>query len=152
MAEWVDRFTPEPLTWIVLSVQLGMDAFWSALTLNGTRSQRFRSVRRTIFINVAVMGFLSVAGTSVLYLAPDVVSDLLSVPTGVAGMLIVGVVIGLSIPSAVVIWRSLGTISLLASSDPKAGNPAAEAGSSRGLSGRWSSTGWRRCCWRCCSC
>ena len=132
VAEWVDRFTPEPLTWIVLSVQLGMDAFWSALTLNGTRSQRFRSVRRTIFINVAVMGFLSVAGTSVLYLAPDVVSDLLSVPTGVAGMLIVGVVIGLSIPSAVVIWRSLGTISLLASSDPK----SAESGGGSGEQSR----------------
>ncbi len=117
VAGWVDRFTPAPLTWIVLSVQLGMDAFWSALTLNGSRSERFRHVRQTIFINVAAMGFLSVAGTGALYIAPETVSDLLSVPTGVAGMLIVGIVIGLSLPSAVVIWRSLGTIALLSTDD-----------------------------------
>ena len=114
VALWVDRFTPAPLTWIVLSVQLGVDAFWSALSLRGESAKRFRHVRQTIFINAAIMGFLSVAGTGVVYIAPDAVSDMLSVPAGVAGMIIVGVVIGLSIPSAVVIWRSLGTIALLA--------------------------------------
>ncbi len=118
VAVWVDRFTPAPLTWIVLSVQLGVDAFWSALSLRGESGDRFRSVRQTIFINAAIMGFLSVAGTGVVYIAPDAVSELLSVPTGVAAMIIVGIVIGLSIPSAVVIWRSLGTISLLAAQGP----------------------------------
>ena len=127
VAGWVDRFTPAPLTWIVLSVQLGVDAFWSALSLTGESGNRFRSVRQTIFINAAIMGFLSVAGTGVVYIAPDAVSELLSVPAGVAGMIIVGIVIGLSIPSAVVIWRSLGTISLLASQGPDETEDTAEA-------------------------
>ena len=118
VAVWVDRYTPAPMTWIVLSVQLGVDAFWSALSLRGESGARFRSVRQTIFINAAIMGFLSVAGTGVVYIAPDAVSELLSVPTGVAAMIIVGIVVGLSIPSAVVIWRSLGTISLLAAQGP----------------------------------
>ena len=127
VTNWVDRFTPAPMTWIVLSVQLGVDAFWSALSLRGESGDRFRSVRQTIFINAAIMGFLSVAGTGVVYIAPDAVSELLSVPTGVAGMIIVGVIIGLSIPSAVVIWRSLGTISLLASQGSDDTEAAAEA-------------------------
>jgi len=127
VANWVDRFTPAPLTWIVLSVQLGVDAFWSALSLRGDSGDRFRSVRQTIFINAAIMGFLSVAGTGVVYIAPDAVSELLSVPTGVAGMIIVGVVIGLSIPSALVIWRSLGTISLLAAEGSSERGDTAEA-------------------------
>ena len=127
VAIWVDRFTPAPLTWIVLSVQLGVDAFWSALSLRSESGNRFRSVRQTIFINAAIMGFLSVAGTGVLYIAPNAVSELLSVPTGVAAMIIVGIVIGLSIPSAVVIWRSLGTISLLAAQGSDETEAVAEA-------------------------
>ncbi len=127
VTNWVDRFTPAPMTWIVLSVQLGVDAFWSALSLRGESGDRFRSVRQTIFINAAIMGFLSVAGTGVVYIAPDAVSELLSVPTGVAAMIIVGVVIGLSTPSAVVIWRSLGTISLLAAQSSSETGEEAEA-------------------------
>ena len=118
VARFVDRFTPAQLTWIVLAVQLGVDAFWSAISLNREGSERFQHVRQTIFINVGIMGFLSAAGTGVLYLAPDRLSDLLSLPTGVVGMIIVGVIIGLCIPSAVVTWRSLGTIALISFNDP----------------------------------
>ena len=64
-------------------------------------------------MNVAVIGFLSAAGTGVLYIAPESVGNLLSVPSEVAVLITVGVVTGLSIPSAIVIWRSLGTLALL---------------------------------------
>ena len=82
LAWLVDRFTPAPLTWIILSVQLGVDTFWSALSLTGNSGERFRHVRQGIFMNVAIVGFLSTIGTGVLYIAPEAVGNLLSVPSG----------------------------------------------------------------------
>ena len=113
LSKLVDRYTPAPLSWIILSVQLGVDAFWSALSLTEDSRERFSHVRQRIFMNVAVIGFLSAAGTGVLYIAPESVGNLLSVPSEVAVLITVGVVTGLSIPSAIVIWRSLGTLALL---------------------------------------
>ena len=102
LSRLVDRYTPTPLPPLVLSVQLGVDAFWSALSPKEKSGERFRHVRQRIFINAAIIGFLSAAGTGVVYIAPEAVGNLLSVPSGVAGLITVGVVAGLSIPSAIV--------------------------------------------------
>ncbi len=131
LSRLVDRYTPTPLPSLVLSVQLGVDAFWSALSPKEKSGERFRHVRQRIFINAAIIGFLSAAGTGVVYIAPEAVGNLLSVPSGVAGLITVGVVAGLSIPSAIVIWRSLGTLALLTtidSGDMKSAHATGEQG------------------------
>lgn len=127
VATWVDRYTPAPLTWIILSVQLGVDAFWSAFSLTGESAERYRHVRQSIFLNVAIIGFLCAAGTGVLYIAPEAVGNLLSVPADLAGLITVGIVAGLSIPSAVVIWRSLGTLAFLATNNSGEESPAPQS-------------------------
>ena len=111
--ELIDRHTPARLTWIVVAVQLGVEAFWTAVSLTGDSLEQYRHVRRRIIVNVAIVGFICSIGTGILYFAPEAVGDLLSVPTGVAGWITVGVVTGLGMPSAIVIWRSLGALALL---------------------------------------
>ena len=79
-------------------------------------------------MNVAIVGFLSTIGTGVLYIAPEAVGNLLSVPSAVAGLITVGLVTGLSIPSVIIIWRSLGTLANLATNGSDDMRPAHEAG------------------------
>ena len=113
------RRTPVPLRKIMLSIRLGVDIFWSALSLKGETGEQLRDVGRGILINVSIIGVLCAAGTGVLYIAPEVLGNLLPWPVGITGLLIVGVMIGLSAPSAIRIWHSLGTLASLATSVPQ---------------------------------
>ena len=53
-----------------------------------------------------------------LYITPEVMRNLLPWPVGITGILIVGVVTGLSAPSAIRIWHSLGNLARLATNIP----------------------------------
>ena len=118
LSAWADRRTPAPLRRTMLSITLGVDIFWSALSLAGETGERFRNVGRSILINVSIIGVLAAAGTGALYVAPETLDRLLPLTPGVTGLVMAGVVIGLSAPSAIRIWRSLGTLAHLATNTP----------------------------------
>ena len=118
LSAWTDRRAPAFLRQIMLSIRLGVDIFWSALSLSGGTGEQFRRIGRGILINICVIGILSAAGTGVLFLAPETLRQLLSLPPWVAGLVVAGVVIGLSAPSAVKIWGSLNSLAQLATSTP----------------------------------
>ena len=118
LSRWADRRTPAPLRQVMLSIRLGVDIFWSALSLAGETGERFRNVGRSILINVCIIGVLAAAGTGALYVAPETLGRLLPLTPGVTGLVMAGVVIGLSAPSAIRIWRSLGTLAHLATITP----------------------------------
>ena len=117
---WASQHAPDFLRQSVLSMRLGVDTFWSAFSLTGETGTRFRSVGRGILINVCFIGVLCAAGTEVLHFLPEGLGPLLPFPAGVAGLAVVGVVAGLSIPSAIGIWRSLATLARLASNSDRA--------------------------------
>ena len=118
LTKWADRRTPVPLRKIMLSVSLGVSIFWSGLSLAGETGAQLRDVGRGILINVGIIGLLCLAGTGVLYITPEVMRNLLPWPVGITGILIVGVVTGLSAPSAIRIWHSLGNLARLATNIP----------------------------------
>lgn len=118
LARWTDKRTPMPLRKIMLSIRLGVNIFWSALSLTGGTGEQIRDVGRGILINIGIIGLLCLAGTGVLYITPEALGDLLPWPVGITGLLIVGVVAGLSAPSAIRIWHSLGDLARLATNIP----------------------------------
>ena len=59
LSAWADRRTPAPLRRTMLSITLGVDIFWSALSLAGETGERFRNVGRSILINVSIIGVLA---------------------------------------------------------------------------------------------
>ena len=119
LSGWAGQHTPAPLRKIMLAIMLGVRIFWSALSLTGETGGQLRDVGRGILINVAIIGVLCAAGTGVLYVAPEALRNLLPWPVGITGLLILGVVVGLSAPSAIRIWHSLGTLARLATSVPQ---------------------------------
>ena len=119
LSAWTGRRTPAFLQEIMLSVRLGVDIFWSALSLPRRTGDQFRNAGRAILINVCIIGILSAAGTGVLFLAPETLRELLPLPPGVAGLVVAGMVIGLSVPSAVRIWNSLNVLAQLTTSTPE---------------------------------
>ena len=114
LSAWINRRAPALLHQIMLSITLGVDVFWSALSLTGQSGELFGNVGRRILVNAGIIGILSAGGTAALYVAPEALGTLIHVPEGVAGLVVVGVVAGLSTPSAIGIWRSLGTLAHLA--------------------------------------
>ena len=118
LTRWADQRTPVPLRKIMLSISLGVSIFWSGLSLAGETGAQLRDVGRGILINVGIIGLLCLAGTGVLYITPEVMRNLLPWPVGITGILIVGVVTGLSAPSAIRIWHSLGDLARLATNIP----------------------------------
>ena len=118
ISNWADRRTPLPLRKIMLSIRLGVNIFWSALSLTGETGEQLRDVGRGILINVGIIGLLCLAGTGVLYITPEALGSLLPWPVGITGLLILGVVTGLSAPSAIRIWHSLGDLARLATNIP----------------------------------
>ena len=119
LSGWAGQHTPAPLRKIMLAIMLGVRIFWSALSLTGETGGQLRDVGRGILINVAIIGVLCAAGTGVLYVAPEALRNLLPWPVGITGLLILGVVVGLSAPSAIRIWHSLGALARLATSVPQ---------------------------------
>ena len=119
VTRWANRRTPLPLRKIMLSIRLGVNIFWSALSLTGETGEQLRDVGRRILINVGIIGLLCLAGTGVLYITPEALGSLLPWPVGITGLLILGVVTGLSAPSAIRIWHSLGDLARLATNIPQ---------------------------------
>ena len=117
---WVNQHAPSPFHRIILAIRLGVDVFWSALSPTGQGAEQLRNIGRRILINVCIIAVLSAAGTGALYVAPAMLENLFRAPAGVAGLVIVGIVTGLSAPPAIGIWRSLGTLARLATDTPDA--------------------------------
>ena len=111
----------------MLSIRLGVDVFWSSFSQSegpGTQSEGsgkgVRGIGRGILINMFIIALLSGAGTEVLHFIPENLGDHLPVTAGVAGLVVVGIVAGLGIPSAIAIWRSLHSLARVATSSSKA--------------------------------
>lgn len=119
LSRWTGRRSPLPLRKIMLSISLGVSIFWSALALKGETGEQLRDVGRGILINVSIIGVLCAAGTGVVYITPEALASLLPWSAGITGLLIAGVVVGLSAPSAIRVWHSLGDLARLATNIPQ---------------------------------
>ena len=120
VSQWVDRRSPAFLRRMLLAMQLGVDTFWSALSLKGETGAQLHNAGRRILIDIGIIVVLASAGTALLYATPAIIGDVLPVSQGVSGLILAGAVIGLSTPPAVGIWRSLKTLARLATRDPGA--------------------------------
>ena len=118
LSELAGRHTPGPLLRVMLGINLAVDIFWSMLSLPGAAGDEIRNVARRVLLNACIVAVLSAAGTGVVYAAPEALGKLLPVSTGVAALIVVGIVMGLSTPSVIGIWRSLRTLAHLATSVP----------------------------------
>ena len=118
LAEWAGRHSSGPLRRVMLGISLAVNIFWSMLSLPGAAGQEFRNITRRILINACIVAVLSAAGTGVVYAAPGALGNVLPVSPGVAALIVVGVVLGLSVPAVIDIWRSLRTMAHLATSAP----------------------------------
>ena len=121
-ARWVGGRSPAPVRRVMLGISLAVDLFWSLLSLPGPAGRAFRSVARRILINACIVAVLSAAGAGIMFSAPEVVGHTLRVSTGIGALITVGVVIGLSVPAVIGIWRSLRTLAHLAAGDPQLPN------------------------------
>ena len=110
--------SPTFLRRIMLAVRLGVDTFWSALSLPGETGRLLRNTGRSIIINVCIVVLLASAGTGLLFAAPAIVGTNLPVSQPIAGLIVIGLVIGLSTPSVLSIWRSLATLAHLSTAGP----------------------------------
>ena len=126
LADLISRRAPAVLRESMLSIRLGVDVFWSSFSQSegpGTQSEGsgkgFRGIGRGILINMFIIALLSGAGTEVLHFIPEAFGDRLPVSEGVAGLVVVGIFAGLSIPSAIAIWRSLHSLAGVATSSSK---------------------------------
>ena len=119
LSEWTGRHAPTVLRESMLSIRLGVDVFWSSFSQSGSEGNDFRGTVRGILINMFIIALLSGAGTEALHFIPENLGDRLPVPEGVAGLLVVGIVAGLSIPSAIAIWRSLHSLARGATSSSR---------------------------------
>ena len=120
VSQWVDRRSPAFLRRMLLAMQLGVDTFWSALSLKGETGAQLHNAGRRILIDIGIIVVLASAGTALLYATPAIIGDVLPVSQGVSGLILAGAVIGLSTPPAIGIWRSLKTLARLATRDPGA--------------------------------
>ncbi len=113
---WLRRHSPNVLRRVMLAIRLGVDTFWSALSFRGETGSQLRGAGRGILINVGIVVVLAAAGTTVLYVAPALLGRILPLSPSIAGLVIVGVIMGLSTPSVISIWHSLRTLAFLATS------------------------------------
>ena len=119
LSEWASQRAPAVLRESMLSIRLGVDVFWSSFSQSEDSGRGFRGIGRRILINMFIIALLSGAGTEVLHFIPEDLGDRLPVPAGVAGLVVVGIVAGLSIPSGIAIWRSLDSLARVATSSSK---------------------------------
>ena len=118
LSSWLGQRSPAPVRRVMLGISLAVDIFWSMLSLPGPAGQEIRGVARRILINACIVAVLSAAGTGVMFAAPGVLARVLPVSTGIIALVTVGVVVGLSIPAVIGIWRSLQTLAHLATVSP----------------------------------
>ena len=118
LSRWAGHHSPGPLRRVMLGISLAVNIFWSMLSIPGAAGEEFRSITRRILINACIVAVLSAAGTGMVYAAPGALANVLPVSQGVAALIVVGVVLGLSVPAVIDIWRSLSTMAHLATSAP----------------------------------
>lgn len=80
LAQWLNRRSPAILRRLMLAVQIGVDTFWTALSLPGETGRLLRNAGRSILINVCIVVLLAVAGTGLLFAVPALVGTMISVP------------------------------------------------------------------------
>ena len=118
LCRWIDRRSPQSLHRTMLATRLGVNTFWSAMSLRGETGAQLRNAGRLILVNIGVIVVLAAVGTGVLFATPAIIGNIL--PESIAGLIVVGIIIGLSTPSAIKIWLSLKTLARLATRDPHA--------------------------------
>lgn len=118
LVRYLNQRSPRVLRRTILAVRLGVDTFWSALSLPGETGRLLRNSGRSILINLCIVVLLASAGTGLLFAAPSLVGTIIPVSQPVAGLVVIGLVIGLSTPSALSIWHSLATLAHLSTGGP----------------------------------
>ena len=114
LCKWLDRHSPPALRGMMLAIRLGVDIFWSALSLPGQTGARLRRTGRSILINIGIVVTLAAGCTGALHAVPATAGNVLPFSQEIGGQIMVGVVVGLSIPSVIGIWRSMKTLAVLA--------------------------------------
>ena len=120
LSRWIGRRSPAILHRVMLAVRLGVDTFWSAFSLEGEIGIQLRNAGRSILINICIVVVIGAAGTAALFATPALVGDALEVSKSLVGLIMVGIVMGLSTPSVIAIWRSLERLSHLSTIFPDA--------------------------------
>ena len=118
LCRWLDRNSPAALRGMMLAIRLGVDIFWSALSMPGQTGARLRHAGQRVLVNIGIVVLLASACTGALYAVPATVGNVLPFSQEIGSQIMVGVVAGLSIPSVIGIWRSMKTLALLATSGP----------------------------------
>ena len=120
LSRWIGRRSPAILHRVMLAVRLGVDTFWSAFSLEGETGIQLRNAGRSILINICIVVVIGAAGTAALFATPALVGDVFHVSKSLVGLIMVGIVMGLSTPSVIAIWRSLERLSRLSTIYPYA--------------------------------
>ena len=129
MCLWVERNSPATLHQVNLSIQLGVDTFWSALSVGGPSERRLHNLGRRMLVNLCIVAVITAAGTIALYALPDVGSRALQVSPATFGLIVWGAVVVCGTISSINIWRELRMLAQLATgesgkrAEPDAGDP-----------------------------
>ncbi|MCY3690777.1 MAG: cation:proton antiporter [Chloroflexota bacterium] len=118
LSGWLGQRSPAPMRRVMLGISLAVNIFWSILSIPGPSGREIRSVARRILINASIVAVLSAAGAGIMFSSPGIVGRFLHVSTGVSALITVGVVVGLSTPAVIGIWRSLRTLAHLVTGYP----------------------------------
>ncbi len=117
LCRWSDRRAPTPLRRFALVILLAVDFFWSTFSLRGEAGDRFGATARNILINASIIAVLGTASTAIMFTAPDIIGRVLPVSAELATLIMLGMAVGLSIPPAIGIWRSLSEMAHLAAEE-----------------------------------
>ncbi len=107
---WIERSAPSTLHEVTLSIQLGVDTFWSSLSIGGNTGNRLRILGRNILIDMCIIAVITAIATVCLYTLPNV----LPISQSTFGLIMGGTVVGLSTPPMINMWRSLRVLARLA--------------------------------------
>ena len=114
MCLWVERNSPATLHQVNLSIQLGVDTFWSALSVGGPSGRHLHNLGRRMLVNLCIVAVITAAGTIALYALPNVGSRALQVSPATFGLIVWGAVVVCGAISSINIWRELRMLAQLA--------------------------------------
>ena len=124
MCLWVERNSPATLHQVNLSIQLGVDTFWSALAVGGPSGGQLHNLGRRMLVNLCIVAVITAAGTIALYALPNVGSRALQVSPATFGLIVWGAVVVCGTISSINIWRELRMLAQLATGESGPRAPA----------------------------
>lgn len=117
MCLWVERHSPSTLHQVNLSIQLGVDTFWSALAVGGPSGRQLHNLGQRMLVNLGIVAVITAAGAIALYALPEVGSRMLQVSPATFGLIVWVAVVVCGAISSINIWRELRMLAQLATGE-----------------------------------